>query len=215
MRLTITENSLDLSPGAEVILRHQTWADYEELLESRQNNAAIKIYFDAKTQEIRLVSPLPKHGNRSDVITDLVKSLLRYQGLDWQSFHPITLKRFAQKGLESDVCFYIQNREAILGKEEIDLEIDPPPDLAIEVDVTSSTKPEDYNEIGSPELWIYREQTLGIYLFNGQTYQDSDRSPTFPQIPVKQIIPEYVERAWTAGSSVALREFETYLKSQA
>jgi Uma2 family endonuclease len=160
------------------------------------------------------MAPLPRHGNRSDVITDLVKSLLRYQGLDWQSFHPITLKRFAQKGLEPDVCFYIQNRAAILGKEEIDLEIDPPPDLAIEVDVTSLTEAQDYTEIGVPELWIDKKQTLQIYRFDGQTYQESDRSLIFPDIPVKQLVPEYVEKAWKSGTSVAVREFETYLKSQ-
>lgn len=213
MYLTITKDGIDLSPGAEVILRNQTWSNYETLLESRQDDAAVKIYFDARTQEIRLVSPLPKHGKRSDVIADLVKCLLRHQGRDWEGFHPITLKRFAQKGLEPDFCFYIQNREAILGKEEIDLEIDPPPDLAIEVDVTSSTKPQDYNEISVPELWIDRQQTLRIYLFDGQNYEESDRSLIFPEVPVKRLIPEYVDRAWNAGSSVALREFEASLKS--
>lgn len=208
MHLTITRDGVDLPLGGEVILRHQTWSDYEELLESRQDRAAIKIYFDAKTQEICIMSPLPGHGKKFDTLSDLIKSLLRHQGRDWESFGPITLKRLEQKGLEPDACFYIQNREAILRKERIDLEIDPPPDLAIEVDLTSFTKPEDYQAIGVPELWIYRNQTLYIYLFDGQQYQESANSPTFPGTPVKQIIPQYVERAWEAGSSVALREFE-------
>lgn len=215
MHLTITKNSVDLPPGGEVILRHQTWSNYEELLKSRQDRAAIKIYFDAETQEIRIMAPLPEHGKKSDTLSDLVKSLLRYQCLDWESFDPITLKRFEQKGLEPDACFYIQNREAILRKERIDLEIDPPPDLAIEVDLTSCTKPEDYQEIGVPELWIYRGQTLYIYLFDGQQYQESHNSSIFSQIPViKQLIPQYVERAWEAGSSVALREFENNLRER-
>ncbi len=212
MDVTITQDRVDLSPGAEIILRQQTWTDYEKLLESRQDKAGIRIYFDAKTQEIRLMAPLPKHGNRSDAISDLVKSLLRHQGRDWQSFDPITLKRFEQKGLEPDKCFYVQNHEAILGKEQIDLETDPPPDLAIEVDFTSFTQPENYNEIGVPELWIYRKQSLGIYLFNGQNYQHSPDSLIFPEFPVKQLIPEFVEMAWSSGSSVALRAFEARLR---
>lgn len=214
MHLTITKNSIDLPSGAEVVLRHQTWLDYQALLASRQDKAAIKISFDATTHEIRIMAPLPEHGNKSDTLSDLVKSLLRHLKQDWASFDLITLKRFEQKGLEPDTCFYIQNREAILGKERIDLENDPPPDLALEIDLTSSTKPEDYEAIGVPELWIYRNQTLNIYLFDGQQYQESLKSLLFPKVPVKELVPVYVERAWNAGSSVALREFDHILQEQ-
>ncbi|NLY03195.1 MAG: Uma2 family endonuclease, partial [Rhodopirellula sp.] len=127
----------ELSPGSEVILRHQTWADYEELLQRRQDNAAIKVRYNARTEEVRLMAPLLKHRKNSDVLSDLVKILLRHSGRDWESFDPITLKRFGEAGLEPDWCVYIQNREAILGKERIDLESDPPPDLALEVDAPS------------------------------------------------------------------------------
>jgi Uma2 family endonuclease len=99
MYLTITKTSVDLPPGGEAILCHQTWVDHEELLESRQNRAAIKIYFDAKRQEIRIMAPLPGHGRKSDTLSDLVKILLRYQGKDWESFNPITLKRLEQKSV--------------------------------------------------------------------------------------------------------------------
>ncbi len=213
MHLTITKDSVNLPLGGEVILRHQTWSDYEDLLKSRQDRAAIKIYFDAKTQEIRLMSPLPGHGKKSDTLSDLVKCLLRYQAQDWESFDPITLKRFEQKGLEPDACFYIQNRKAILKKERIDLAVDPPPDLAIEVDLTSSTQPEDYQEIRVPELWIYRSEVLYIYLFSGQQYDESPYSSLFSQIPVKQLIPQYVALAWETGSSIALRGFEDHLRT--
>ncbi|NEP18593.1 MAG: Uma2 family endonuclease [Leptolyngbya sp. SIO4C1] len=210
MYLVITPESLDLSPGGEVILRHRTWDDYEAILKSRQDRAAVKVRFDASTQEIRLMAPMPGHGKRSKTLSDLVTALLRFKNLDWEGFDPITLKQLKQKGLEPDTCFYIANRQAILGKERIDLAVDPPPDLAIEVDLTSFTSPDDYQKIGVPELWIYR-QALRIYVFDGQQYHERDRSPTFPDIPVIQLIPKYVERAWTAGSSVALREFDTEL----
>lgn len=213
MYLTITQDGIDLSPGAEVILRQQTWADYEKLIETRQDKAGVKIYFNAETQEIRIMAPLPKHGKRSAILSDLVKCLLKYQGQDWEDFDPLTLKRSAKQGIEPDHCFYIQNRSAILGKERINLEIDPPPDLAIEVDLTSFTKPEDYLEIEIPELWIYRGEFLGIYLFDGKRYQDSPNSSIFSEFPVKTLIPEYVEMAWSMGSSIALREFENRLRS--
>jgi Uma2 family endonuclease len=209
--LTITNAGVDLSPGSEVILRHQTWADYEQLLQRRQDNAAIKVRYNARTREIRIMAPLPKHGKNSDVLSDLVKALLRHSGRDWEGFDPITLKRLGEAGLEPDKCFYIQNREAVLGKERIDLESDPPPDLALEVDAASPSDPEDYTPLGVPELWIYREDSLHVYLFEGQHYRESPDSPTVPGIPVCQLIPQYVRLAWQTGSSVALRQFESAL----
>ena len=214
MYLTITKNLIDLSAGSEVVLRHQTWTDYEAILVSRQDNAAIKIYFDALTQEIQLMAPLPEHGNKSDTLTDLVKVLLKKHGQDWQCFDPITLKRYGLKGIEPDACFYIENRRAILGKAQIDLEFDPPPDLAIEIDVTSLTRPEDYADIKIPELWLYRDRTLLIYLWDGQQYQASTVSRLFPIIPVIQILPQYVEMAWNKGSSIAIREFEQVISNK-
>jgi hypothetical protein len=84
--------------------------------------------------------------------------------------------------------------------------------LALEVDATSPSNPEDYEPLGVPELWIFRDGSLHIYLFDGRHYRESDDSPTFPGIHVRRILPEYVRRAWQAGSSVAPREFEQVLE---
>lgn len=210
----ITRHSVALSPGAEVVLRPQTWTDYEALLAGRSDRSTIKIYFNAQNQEIRLMAPSPRHGNRSDALSDLVKSLLRHQKQDWQSFDPITLKKFEEKGVEPDTCFYLANRQAILGKEQIDLESDPPPDLALEVDLTSFTNAADYESIAVPELWIYKAQALSIYVLQQQRYQECDESPLFPGIPLKELIPTYVEQAWREGVSVAVRAFEERLNAQ-
>ncbi|MGK7889467.1 MAG: Uma2 family endonuclease [Leptolyngbyaceae cyanobacterium] len=211
---TLTATKIDVSPGGEVILRSQTWDDYESLLKTRRQQPALKISYNASTQEIRIMSPLPKHANRSAVLADLVKVLLRVSNSDWQDFDPLTLKKMQQRGLEPDHCFYIANYQKILGKERIDLAVDPPPDLAIEVDVTSFSSVGDYEAIAIPELWIYRYQSLKIYCFTSGQYLDVDGSAIFPQLPLKQMIPLYVERAWTQGASVALREFEQELRSQ-
>jgi Uma2 family endonuclease len=208
MQITVSPNHSQLLSSNEVILPHQTWLDYENLLNIRQGQTLPKIYFNSLTQEIRLMSPLPGHGNRIDTLRDLIKLLLRRQGSDWHCFDPITLKKFEQAGLEPDTCFYITNRQAILGKEKLDLAIDPPPDLAVEIDLTSSTKPEDYQPFAIPELWIYRQGELLIYLWDNPTYQESQTSQIFPDIDVKNLLPQYVELAWTKGSSIALRQFE-------
>ena len=210
---TVTRNPIDLSPGDELILRFRTWDDYEQLLTQHQDKAGLKIRYNAKTQELRIMSPLPRHGKNADVLADLVKVMLRHQRKEWEAFTPITLKRLHQQGIEPDYCFYIQNRHLILGKERIDLDRDPPPDLAIEVDLTATTDPEDYRAIGALELWIYRQHQLLIYQFDGTQYQEISGSHQFPGFNLKQLIPEYVERSWQVGSSVALREYEQLIES--
>ncbi|MCA2624334.1 MAG: Uma2 family endonuclease [Microcystis sp. M20BS1] len=206
--ITLNENTLSLSPGSQVIFPHQTWEDYERLLSLRLQKTYPKLYFNGKTQEIRLMSPLPSHGNRVDTLRDLVKIILRRQGKDWQCFDPITLKIPGEAGVEPDTCFYIDNRQAILGKERIDLTVDPPPDLAIEVDFTSLTDVEAYQLLKIPELWVYRREELKIYLFIEDSCQESENSRLFPDINIKKLFPYYVELGWNQGSSLALRQFE-------
>ena len=83
----------------------------------------------------------------------------------------------------------------------------------IEVDITSLTDLEIYQILAIPEVWGYRQGQLSIYVLTANGYEDRSNSPTFPTVDVKNLLPEYVERAWSAGSSVALREFEQVLNS--
>jgi Uma2 family endonuclease len=211
MVVSVSRDHIQLPPGSAVTLHYQDWSDYETLLASRRDNAAVKIRYNAHTQTIVLMAPLAGHGNRVDTLVDLVKALLRHQNRDWHSFDPVTLKRLEAAGVEPDACFYIQNWQAALGKDRLDLTVDPPPDLAIEVDLTSLTDLGIYQTLGIPEVWIYRQGNLGIYVLRGDGYTDITTSPTFPTVDVKSRLPQYVERAWQAGSSVALREFAQFL----
>jgi Uma2 family endonuclease len=211
---TISEDTISLASGDELILRFRTWEDYEALLARREDKAGLRIRYSSKTQEIRIMSPLPKHGNNADILADLVKALLRDECRDWDAFTPITLKRINQQGIEPDYCFYIDNRAEILGKERIDLETDPPPDLAIEIDLTCTTKPDDYQAIAPLELWVYRQSQLSIYQFDSQQYRESQISRWFPSYDLKTLIPQYCDQGWQMGSSVALREFEEALRSR-
>jgi Uma2 family endonuclease len=212
MVFTISPAWIEIPPGSEATLRYQTWEDYEALLASRRDNAAIKIRYNAHTQELRIMAPLPAHGRRIDSLVDLVKALLRHQGRNWDSSHPITLKRLEEAGAEPDASFYIQNWQATLGKDRLDLSQDPPPDLVIEMDWTSYTDLAVYEILAIPEVWIYRQGSLSLYVLTAAGYEDCPTSPTFPTVDVKTILPQYVERAWAAGSSVALREFEVFLR---
>jgi Uma2 family endonuclease len=208
MLITISPETLSLEAGSEIILRHKTWEDYEDLLAIRQDRNLPKLYFNAKTQEIRLISPLASHGKRVDTLRDLVKALLNFEGKDWDCFDPITLKQLQRAGVEPDTCFYIENRQVILGKERINLTVDPPPDLVIEVDFTSVTNLGSYSPLAIPELWIYSPGDLKIHIFENDDYQEKSQSNLFKHWDIKTLFPNYVEMAWFKGSSVALRAFE-------
>lgn len=204
---TITPDKINLPPGT-LLNFPGTLTDYEQLLIKLSERSAIRIRF--RDNHVLLMSPLAEHGKEIDVIVDLVKTLLRYQNRNWDSFHPITL-RYGQAGLEPDACFYIENYQAILGKRKLDLNVDPPPDLAIEIDVTSFTSIEDYIPLGIPEVWIYKTGVLNIYQLKGERYIATSTSRVFPNFPMKQTIPSYVNLAWEVGSSVAVQQFSQSL----
>lgn len=205
---TITSDKIDF-PAGTLLQFPGTITDYEEILARLGDRSIPRIRF--RDNHILLMSPLPEHGKEISIIVDLVKALLRHQNRDWDSFHPITLRYGKEAGLEPDACFYIENYQAILGKRKLDLSIDPPPDLAIEMDVTSFTRIEDYIPLAIPEVWIYKQNKLNIYQFENNIYIATDTSRVFPDFPLLEIIPKYVNRAWSVGSSVALREFELLL----
>ncbi len=205
---TITPDKIDL-PAGTILKFPGTIANYEQLLNQLGDRSIPRLRF--RDNYILLISPLPEHGKEIDVIADLVKTLLRHQGKDWESFHPITLRYGKEAGLEPDACFYIENYQAIIGKRKLDLSIDPPPDLAIEIDVTSFTRIEDYISLAIPEVWIYKANKLHIHLFTNNKYVEADASLIFPDFALKEIVTQYVNRAWQVGSSVALREFSQTL----
>lgn len=205
---TITPKKIDLPPGT-LLKFPGNIEDYEELLAQLGDRSIPRIRL--RDKHILLMSPLPKHGKEIYIITNLVNALLLDQGRDWEGFNPITLRHGKEAGLEPDVCFYIDNYQAILGKQKLDLNIDPPPDLAIEIDVTSFTRINDYIPLAIPEVWIYKQEELKIYQFQDNSYWETDASQVFPNFPIKQTIPEYIDRAWKVGSSVALKEFNELL----
>ena len=206
---TITANQIDLPPGTRLHFPG-TLADYEDLLARLGDRATIRIRF--RDNNILLMNPLPEHSNQADILADLIKTLLNHQDRDWHGFTPLTLRSQGRSGLEPDACFYLDNYQQILGKRRLDLSIDPPPDLAIEIDVTSFTRIEDYISLAIPEVWIYQQGTLNIYQFQNNSYIAMDNSKVFPDFPVKETIPIYVVRAGQVGSSKAIKEFKGFLK---
>jgi Uma2 family endonuclease len=157
--------------------------------------------------------PSPEHEVDKELIGDLVKILLEELEVDCECFGSTTFKNQAmESGIEPDQCFYIQNHQAMRGRRRVDLTVDPPPDLAIEVDVTSKTQLDAYQALGVPELWRFQADRLQILVLEADQYQSAQHSPTFPNLPIVDWVTELVEQSRSLGRSAALRAFRARIR---
>lgn len=199
-------SQITLSPGSVVTIPNISWLEFESILQELGEKRRTRIAYSNSTLEIMV--PLPEHERPKDLISDIVKILLKSAGRRYEPFGSTTFKREGAAGVEPDACFYILNYQRMIGRRRL-LPDDPPPDLAIETDVTSKTKIDAYKIIGVPEVWVYDSGRLRIYLLQDGEYVESDMSPNFPEIAIAQLIPATVERAWQVGNLQALEEFES------
>jgi Uma2 family endonuclease len=111
------------------------------------------------------------------------------------------------RAIEPDTCFYIQNESVVRGK-SINLPADPPPDLVVESDYTSSSlnKFSIYASLGVPEIWRYRNQSLLVYQLVEGNYEQRENSRAFPFLPIAEI-PAFIEQSKTIGQRAAVRLF--------
>ncbi len=100
------------------------------------------------------------------------------------------------RGLEADECWYIQHEALVRDKKEIDLRLDPPPDLAVEIEVSRSVldRLQIFAALKIPEVWRFDGETVIVCLLNADgQYMESDRSPTFPQLPLEELTPFFAQ----------------------
>jgi Uma2 family endonuclease len=116
-----------------------------------------------------------------------------------------------ESGIEPDYCFYIDNWQAISGKQRINWQEDPPPDLVIEVDVTSYTDVADYLPYRVPEVWLWKKQMLKIYRLQNGEYALQDKSIFLPSIDLPVILQTVIEDAYARNSSFAIRSLRKRL----
>ncbi|WP_254568104.1 Uma2 family endonuclease [Oscillatoria sp. HE19RPO] len=204
-------SEIKLEPGSTVTISNISWQEFEILLEELGEKRASRIAYSHNTLQIMV--PLPEHEIPSDLISDIVKTLLKGKGIKYQPFRSTTFKREGMAGIEPDASFYIQNCQRMIGRRRLEPD-DPPPDLAIETDVTSKTTIEAYKAIECPEVWVYNQSKLTIYLLQEGEYVTAENSPLFPEQAIAQIIPRVVEHAWQVGTSQALAEFEAAIAEE-
>jgi Uma2 family endonuclease len=209
--VTLELRQLVVQPGQRIQLQDINWDEFEAILEELGDKRASRIAYSNRMLEIRM--PLPEHEVDKELIGDMVKILLEELDINNECFGSSTFKRQdMMKGIEPDQCFYIRHYAVMIGKRGLDLTIDPPPDLAIEVDVTSKTGLNAYEGLGVPELWRVEAGKLRISILQNRQYIDSDMSPHFPNFPVKEKISEFLERCQIEGRSQTLKAFRRWVQ---
>ena len=189
-----------------VVLEGVSWQTFKALLKDIGDSRASRIAYDRGTLEIRM--PLQQHEQPKIILCSFVDSLADELEIEVMQLGALLLEREdLSRAVEPDSCFYIQN-EAIVRSKIIQLPEDPPPDLVIESDYTSSSlnKFSIYAAIGVPELWRYRQQTLEVYYLVSDKYELSTTSIAFPFLPIAEV-PNFVEQAKTIGQRAAVRLF--------
>jgi Uma2 family endonuclease len=204
----VSSEKTQLTPGTVVRLL-ATWQEYQQLCDQRGDGSIPRLKY--RQGEVLLMSPLPIHGRDANLLADMVKALLDHDGREYDAFTPVTMTLPEESGIEPDYCFYIDNWQAISGKKRIDWQQDPPPDLVIEIDITSYSDVQDYLPYRVPEVWLFKNQQLFIYQFQGADYQRQSQSRYFPDVDLPSAISRCVQIAYDRNTSAAIRDFKQRL----
>lgn len=203
---------ISVPPGQRVVLQDVAWQEFETILEELGDHRGSRLAYEHGLLEIMM--PLPEHEDDKEIVGDLIKALLEELDMEFRSLGSTTFRKPDAQGLEPDQCFYIANESAIRGKKRIDLSVDPPPDLALEIDVTSRTHPSIYEALQVPELWRFDQGDLQINVLKSGKYQEMPESPTFPGLALQQAIPQYLRESKTLGRNRVLKAFRQWVRAQ-
>src|SRR5438445_2046967 len=141
-------------PRHRLVLGAMDWRNYGRLLRILADRRAIRVTYDRGTLEIMTLSY--EHESLGYLSARLIDALTEELSLPVKGGGSTTFRhRKLRRGLEPDACWWITNEPLIRGKHRIDLQADPPPDLALEVDITRSSlnRLKIYAALRIPEVW--------------------------------------------------------------
>lgn len=197
-----------------VVLYNISWEQLDNLLKDLGNSRSARIAYAQGTLEI--MTPLPEHEYFKERISDTIKDAAEMLDLDFECLGSSTWKReIKQAGVEPDNCFYFQNEPLIRGKLTFDLNQDPPPDLALEIDLThkSLDRFPIYARLGVPEIWCYDSGNLKIYQLEGEDYTEKEKSFIFANLNIQEI-PALIESYRKLGRRAFRKAVREWVKKQ-
>jgi len=192
------------------------WQTYTRLLRVfERSGRKFRLTYDRGTLEI--MSPLSwQHERPAELLACFIVVLTEELDLPRMAGGSVTLRRRRkQGGLEPDNCYWIANAPLMQGKREFDLRIDPPPDLAVEVDVTSSSinRIGIYSALGVPEIWRLSTGGIAFHILESGVYQVRTNSLSFPQLASADLVP-FLAQWGQSDDTTIVRQFREWVKQQ-
>lgn len=204
-----------MRPGSCYRAEDVSWDEYEQLLVDLGPSYSARIFYDQGRMEI--MSPSYYHEKPPSLIHRLISVLSDELDIDIESAGSTTFREeIKAKGAEPDESFYIQHAAQIIGKhDEFDLRYDPPPDLVVESDYTSSSldKFSIYAGLGVPEIWRFYLNQVRIWLLVEDHYEESSNSRAFPSL-TSEALSEFVAKGLAEGERKAARMFREWVRKQ-
>lgn len=203
-------------PGADfqrLAIPAVTWAEYlgfSALLDERH----VRLTYDRG--ELELMTLSFGHEGASRLLNRAVEILSEELELPLAQGGSTTLRREdVDRGLEPDECYWIAHEPAVRSKPAIDLNIDPPPDLAIEVDISRSSidRQAIYAALGVPELWRFDGDRVQFLALEAGDYVPRPTSLAFPSLSADEFNQRLAESA-TIDTTRWARDFRRWVRQE-
>ncbi len=172
------------------LIRNLGWERYEVLLSLFEDGGPRINYHGGN---VELMSPLVPHERPRHQLGFVVGAVTEELNIPMDAVGSTTFKRRdAERGLEADESYYLGDNAGMIarGRKYVDLDVDPPPDLAIEIEITNPLldKLDIYSGIGVPEIWKYNGEALSVLLLGPDgRYAESAGSRAFPFLPMDEV----------------------------
>lgn len=204
--------SVSIAPEQHAVLHGIRWETYERLLEELEDRH-LRLTYDSGTLEV--MSPSRPHERIRHLLGRMVEAATEEWGVAIEGGGSTTWRREdLQKGLEPDECYWVQNEALIRGRDDLDLGVDPPPDLAIEVDVWSCSldRLSIYGALGVPEVWRWEDGRIAVHVRQSDgTYALSDQSQCFPWMPMHELS-AWLDRDRDLDENSRIRAFRAWVR---
>lgn len=203
----------EIHSDQRVVFHDVPWAVYAGLLEAR-GEGHVRLTYHRGALEIMTLSKW--HEILSELLGNFVKVLTREYGLEVQSAGSMTMHaEELQSGGEADKSYYIRHEQFVREREEYDPAIDPPPDLAVEVDLSSSSSRRMlvFAELGIPELWQYDGERLVFKaLGDDGKYHRIEKSLSFAGLAASDL-EGFIHRRGTLGENALDDELAKWIRT--
>lgn len=214
----MTHPSAVAQPSAGRCLRLSgvDWRTYSRLLRLFAERPGIRLTYDRG--ELEIMSPLLEHDDDGRFLGDLVFVLTEELGLPLKRGGSTTLRRrLRQRGIEADECFWIANAFRMAGRRRLDLRTDPPPDLALEIDVTHSSldRLAIYAALRVPEVWRLNDDLLTFHVLGADgTYGSAGASQSFPLVMPADLLGFLQQARQVGDENTVVRQFREWIRQR-